>query len=321
MHDDLITSACDEIDSRFQALSNFEADADGQPPVCLYHYTSAEGLLGVIQSGELWATNVLYLNDASELSDATEVLRKNLESEPIKLRNENARFMQKTIPAHTVDVPIDHFVVSFCENGDLLSQWRAYGTPGGGYSIGIHTSALLDAAKRDENTIHGGCTLRRVKYRQNQKEEMIRKRIEILRSVLEPLSDQFDPDKDEDYRQLNRLWARVAASFHPALALMKHVAFEEEREWRLVRTLWKKPLQTPKSPLRLRIIRGQLTPFVPVSWVMPNTPASGQVPGVKEVLCGPSMNPDLKEKAVRDLRAAYGYWNIEILQSKVPLRV
>ena len=34
----------------------------------LYHYTSLEGLLGIIESKSIWATNVLYLNDASELN-------------------------------------------------------------------------------------------------------------------------------------------------------------------------------------------------------------------------------------------------------------
>jgi hypothetical protein len=321
MRSDLIENACPEIDSRFQALSKSEAAADDQTPDCLYHYTSAEGLLGIIQSGELWATNVLYLNDASELFDANDVLRSELESQPARLRDANAQYMQLTIPARMENVPIDHFVVSFCENGDLLSQWRAYGAPGGGYSIGFHPSALQAAANRDENTIHGGCTVRKVRYKQNQKEEMIRKRIEILRAIVEPLSDQLVPESDEDFRRVNQLWAQAAASFHPALALMKHAAFEEEREWRLVRTLWKKPVPTAKRPLRLRIVRDQLTPYVPVSWALPNKPPRAEVRGIRDVCCGPSVNPDLKEKAVRDLQAAHDCWSFGVFQSKVPLRV
>jgi hypothetical protein len=321
MRSDLIENACHEIDLRFRELSDTEADADEPPPAHLYHYTSAKGLLGIIQSGELWATNVLYLNDASELSDAIDVLKSELESQPVKLRDANARYLQLTIPAHSVNVLIDHFVVSFCETGDLLSQWRAYGAPGGGYSIGFHPSALLAAAKRDENTLQGGCTLRKVKYKQKQKEEMIRKRIEVLQAILEPLSDQLEPKTDEDYRQVNQLWAQAAASFHPALALMKNAAFEEEREWRIVRTLWKKSVPTAGRPLRLRIIRDQLTPYVPLSWVQGNTPPSTEVRGIEEVYCGPAVNPDLKEKAVKDLLIAQNCWKSQVLQSKVPLRV
>ena len=32
----------------------------------LYHYTTAEGLEGIVSSHQLWATNIHYLNDAEE---------------------------------------------------------------------------------------------------------------------------------------------------------------------------------------------------------------------------------------------------------------
>jgi len=37
-------------------------------PDIIFHYTSLEGLLGIIKSKSIWATNVFYLNDASELN-------------------------------------------------------------------------------------------------------------------------------------------------------------------------------------------------------------------------------------------------------------
>ena len=33
----------------------------------LYHYTSLEGLRGIVDSRTLWATDIRYLNDAQEL--------------------------------------------------------------------------------------------------------------------------------------------------------------------------------------------------------------------------------------------------------------
>ncbi len=320
MLSDLINRLCGEIDSRFQELSNLEATDEEQPPPCLYHYTSAQGLLGIIQSGELWATNVLYLNDASELLDANEVLASELETEPVKLGDADASYMQKFIPGHSEGVPLDHFVVSFCETGDMLGQWRAYGA-GNGYSIGFHSSALLAAAREEQNNLRGGCTLQKVKYQRNQKEEMIRKRIEILRTILEPVSNELKVKSDEDLQDVNRLWAEVAASMRPTLALMKHAAFSEEREWRLVRTLWKTAVPAENKPIRLRIIGEHLTPYIPLSWVPSNTPSTSEAQGIKEVRCGPAVNPELKEKAVRDLLISRNCWNTTVLQSKVPLRV
>jgi hypothetical protein len=35
------------------------------PPTHLYHYTSADGLMGTMKSRTLFATNILFMNDTS----------------------------------------------------------------------------------------------------------------------------------------------------------------------------------------------------------------------------------------------------------------
>lgn len=43
-------------------------------PSELFHYTTADGLLGILTKQNLWATDVLYLNDASEFRYADELI-------------------------------------------------------------------------------------------------------------------------------------------------------------------------------------------------------------------------------------------------------
>ena len=45
-----------------------------EPKKLLYHYTDADGVLGIVRSGELRASDVLYVNDSSELEYAREVM-------------------------------------------------------------------------------------------------------------------------------------------------------------------------------------------------------------------------------------------------------
>ncbi|GAF99954.1 unnamed protein product, partial [marine sediment metagenome] len=40
----------------------------------VYHYTSLEGLIGIINSQRIWATDILYLNDASEFKYSKNIL-------------------------------------------------------------------------------------------------------------------------------------------------------------------------------------------------------------------------------------------------------
>jgi hypothetical protein len=37
-----------------------------KPAGLLYHYTDLRGLLGILESGSIWATHIRFLNDLSE---------------------------------------------------------------------------------------------------------------------------------------------------------------------------------------------------------------------------------------------------------------
>ena len=44
----------------------------------IYHYTSINGLIGIIERKSIWATNILYLNDASELNYSKNILKEEI---------------------------------------------------------------------------------------------------------------------------------------------------------------------------------------------------------------------------------------------------
>ena len=218
-------------------------------------------------------------------------------------------------------IPLDHFVVSFCEQGDLLSQWRGYGPQGSGYSVGFWSSALLAAAGRKESNYLGACTLRRVKYRNDEKVEMVRKRIDILRESLSPVADQLLSLSDVERSHYDGFLLQVGSSLNPTFALMKNAAFEAENEWRLVRTLGRIPVPSEQaSPVHVRPVKGRLAPYVKIPWQLPNNPPSNEVRGINIIYCGPSTEPLLDQRAVRDLVLSCNSRGTRVLQSKVPLR-
>jgi hypothetical protein len=65
------------------ALITFERLSRAEPPPILYHYTTQEGLLGILETDSLWATKIHFLNDSSEYALAC-----NLAVEEIKSRLE-----------------------------------------------------------------------------------------------------------------------------------------------------------------------------------------------------------------------------------------
>ncbi len=117
-------------------------------PDILYHYTSQEGLLGIIENGEIWATDILYLNDEREFKLAFE-LACNLLSSRISAASQKAQALQN-IRSLVTQVAKDRrnvYVSSFSAKGDLLSQWRGYCPQGMGYAIGFRRADLKTFAQ------------------------------------------------------------------------------------------------------------------------------------------------------------------------------
>lgn len=120
---------------------------DFQPDQIVWHYTDGPGLLGIIQSSQLFATQVSALNDAKETKHASELflnairnLKETRNSEPDVVAlldhiiqnskaNEQAPFISK------------FFVACFSSEKDDLAQWDRYGKKNG-YAIGFFARGL-----------------------------------------------------------------------------------------------------------------------------------------------------------------------------------
>jgi hypothetical protein len=118
---------------QFENLINAIADkCEG----IIYHYTSSNGLLGIIENSELWLTNTAFVNDTSECKALIEEM--NL-SHDVRFSNKHVieaweRFKQN--PKGT-----DTYITSFSKGEDnILEQFRAYGN----FRIGFDANKLRE---------------------------------------------------------------------------------------------------------------------------------------------------------------------------------
>ena len=60
-----------------------------KPTELLYHYTDAKGLIGILESRQIWASNIRHLNDSSEFVQSNRMLKaeitRRLRDEPLGL--------------------------------------------------------------------------------------------------------------------------------------------------------------------------------------------------------------------------------------------
>jgi len=190
----------------------------------LYHYTSAQGLKGIIDSASIWATDSRFLNDSSEIQDGINALSKHLKK--FKCLNLLSNHWEMVINQN------QPHVISFCSEGDLLSQWRAYATEAEGYCIEFDTSDSNLASCREETVVIGD--LVPVTYKENEKQKIIST---IFATLTETLAE-FDIDifKIETLPEVQQgiITGLIFSAFTTPLASFKNSGFSEEKEWRVI---------------------------------------------------------------------------------------
>lgn len=281
-------------------------------PETLYHYTSGEGLLGIVTSNLLRASNVLYMNDASELEYTKRLIDKTIvEKLTVGAVAPGRDFMERSAGDDFSFLSVFHtHIACFCESGDLLSQWRAYADHGGGYAIGFETLPLA------RPTDFLGCTsaadLLQVEY------DPAVQRLEIM-CQLDVVCDALN-SAAEDHPSFDGVLVPAACMVFqervaPLLFSYKHSAFLEEREWRLI------SLQ-PRDHLeqyRFRPGIGFLVPYVELDLHWRVGPNRGKLP-ISNVVIGPTLHPDLAKKSVELLLRKCGFHHVTITASEAPLR-
>jgi hypothetical protein len=185
-------------------------------PSLLYHYTSQEGLLGIIKSKSLWASSAFHLNDATEFLYTIDLAENILEAAIAEYPNR--KFYRRLLPdLERAFAFVKHvFVVSFSENPDLLSQWRAYTGGGAGFSVGFDTSNLLTLAERQ-----------RFHLVQCIYDPLIQRR--ILKKTL-----QRAYEYSLQTHQYEAGWLQYCLRVVALASIFKHPSFGEEKEWRIV---------------------------------------------------------------------------------------
>jgi hypothetical protein len=125
-----------------------------EPPPVIYHYTNDVGLRGILETGQLWLTDIFSLNDPSELSHGFSHAIKVMHERTANGPPESKAFAKKfaAYPLLEIQESTPFFMCSFSSCGDDLGQWRAYADNGRGYALGFDAKALEAGFTRDGAT-------------------------------------------------------------------------------------------------------------------------------------------------------------------------
>jgi hypothetical protein len=199
------------------------------------------------------------------------------------------------------------YIACLSKEGNQLSQWRAYGS----IAIGFDIEAL-------RRLIPVTGWVMDVVYEEAIQQQYLAQLFDQAQASLHFYRD------DSDGR--SRLPPGVSAPAMAAAgflsgsfvqsAFFKHRAFEEEKEVRISIT---RPagLVDPSEDLEFRMSGMGITPFVEIDMLLPG---EGHTSVISEIIIGPQPNKREVERAIKQFLAKQGLSDIEVIDSKVPLR-
>lgn len=219
----------------------------------LYHYTTFSGLLGIVRSRTLWASDIRYMNDSAELRHTADLIAAEVR-ERIDSGQANSSLLSQFADwvAHRITNGHMLFGASFRSHGNLLSQWRGYSLPGKGVSLGFCPEYILRCAARQGFMI-GKCI-----YEPSRQRTLIRQVVDAVERLAADRGGENLPAAERSvlYRDA---FATMETDLLRIAAILKHPSFREEKEWRIVSPVL---THTGETAIRFREGHAMLVPYI-----------------------------------------------------------
>ena len=187
--------------------------------------------MGIVQSTSIWASDARFLNDSSELSYATTLIDEVVAEVYSNIGEDtfggHLRFRRGVANAFEHFHSPRPFVACFCEEQDLLSQWRGYGAGTAPVSLGFELRNISEYDTLPLQTL-----LRKVTYDEEQQRETVLRAVGAWLASVQGILD--DGVQVEKLFPGPAIWALQEALAEHYLCF-KHPSFQEEREWRLIK--------------------------------------------------------------------------------------
>jgi hypothetical protein len=276
-----------------------------------YHYTTIEGLKGILENKCLWATGIEFLNDPTE-NNYLENLISQICSKNPSFQEVYDHLSKETYKRFFFD-PIK-YIISMSNSQDSLSMWNLY-SKGNGYCIKFKNQSVF-IYKYDTfvlRTIH-------VIYDE-------KKQIEYLKDIFEsyiPLLPEIKElevqmekatleGEELKYQELNSLLIKYTEDFRNALYKnknnYKHPAYKDEFETRIIAEYD----DSEDFPVKFRsTVNGQLIEYIEIPIHIEN---------IEAIMLHPLISDEIHITGLRRFLNNMGLHDVRINKSKIPFRI
>jgi len=253
--------------------------------------------MGMVESGQMWASNVSFLNDRRELQHgleaSLEAIRSFTKTPNHKSWHDALKHAAQSLGEGLVP---NTYAVCFCSSADVLSQWRGYGGREQGVSLTFDRKALSALMTKSKASlypvIYGNISTA------TKMSEALKAELEAL-VAFEGLVGLSKAEKDTAaYKAICLL-----------LPQFKHYGFHDERELRYVLQH-----ETVRDDVCFRAAGNVLVPYLKL------VPGGATKLPILSVTIGPGRDQELTQRSLRMYLDKKGYADTDVKLSDVPFR-
>lgn len=281
----------------------------------LFHYTNEVGLHGILESRELWLSNLEASNDPRDIHLGIETVAKIAgELKERELSKEEGRILNTLLEGVRRHYKTSRMYTScFTPDGDNINMWREYGGNGTGFSIGFRPRAITD--------MHG--RIYKVRYIDEKSYDDI---YNTISEIIKPIEYYGDTIFNDYEKELD-----LSTSLITLVNSLKHVSWSYESEVRLTLS---SPLEKPNPPIPLslsgddreyfwkphktRAHNGTEIHYHSLAFGKYRTGSNDHREAIQKIVIGPKSQ--LAKRDVTEILLDNGYANFEIASSECLFR-
>ncbi|MGN6776273.1 DUF2971 domain-containing protein [Rhizobium sp.] len=291
-----------QASGEFDGMANLVIGAaHGALPPSLFHYTSSQGLIGIVENHSLWFSDATFMNDGSELVWGVNlvgfVLDNFLADKSPEEKNAGYALREEVERAMLAFQPV---TFSMSARNNLLNQWRDYGKDVVPYCIELETRSWLEHAGSSSFPMF----VTKILYDVDQQRALI---TQLIALIYEKARNLLGERTVFDDNEATPLLMGAAVEIVKLITRFKNPAFSAEEEWRAV-------CYRPSVARKFRASSLGVVPYY--EWR--RTGAEKHLP-IKSVTVGPSPYAEVSDRALRQFLEDNGY-PVETSYSTIPIR-
>ncbi len=284
----------------------------------LCHYTTLSGFKGIIESNALWATDLCFLNDKTELLHGLACAERAISFFDDHKYPQNWKESYRKVISEFKETGLTGtYTTCFCNSPDLLSQWRGYGGGQQGISIVFDKKQIIQfielgqiiKTQSDMDPIQTNyeASCHPVIYTNVSSTAEIKESTDLMWLMF---NDFFEPSDEVKNAPPNLINDFINFSISNIIPTFKNICFEEEDEFRIII----RRVSDSKN-IKFRSDGKILIPFI----ILSNEKSIHPLP-IKKVVIGPSKDEKFIIKSIRTFLDVNHYENVAIETSSIPYR-